>query len=322
MLRFLFSAALIGLALGGGASAQPYPTRPITLIVPFAAGGATDVIGRIVAEHMSRALGQPIVIENVAGAGGTIGSRRVQSAAADGYTILTGHMGTHSSAFSLYASPAYDPRRDFAPIGVVASAPIIVFARPNFPAADFAAFVQSLKGREATMAHSGVGSNAHLTCTLLTGLLGVSARAVAYRGNGPLMTDIAGDHVDFSCDQIITIASAASGGQAKAFAITGERRSPLLPAVPTFAEVGLPAFDADAWTALFAPQGTPQAVLDRLAQAYEAALDDPYVRDRLLKLGAVVPERNQRGPGPLADLIAREVDRWARVIEAAGVPKQ
>lgn len=318
----LLVALLLGLALAGPARAQPYPTRPITLVVPFAAGGATDVIGRIVAEGMARDLGQPIVVENMAGAGGITGSRRVQMAAADGYALLVGHMGTHGSAYSLQASPAYDPRKDFAPIGVVASAPIVVFARANFPARDFAGFVQALRAREATMAHSGVGSNAHLACTLLTSLVGARSQPVAYRGNAPLMTDIAGGHVDFSCDQIITIASAAVGGQAKAFAITGAARSPLLPDVPTFAEVGLPAFDADAWTALFAPRDTPPPVLDRLARAYEAALTDPDVVGRLRGLGAIVPAPERRGAAPLAALIVREVDRWARVVEAAGIPRQ
>lgn len=322
MLRTLIAAVLFSFGPVGAAVSQPYPSRAITMVVPFAAGGATDVIARIVAEGMSRALGQPIVIENVAGAGGTTGSRRVQNAAPDGYTLLVGHMGTHSSAFSLYVTPAYDPRRDFSPIGVIASAPIVVFSRSTFPATSFPEFVQLLRTRDSTVAHSGVGSNAHLTCALLASLIGVQSRAIAYRGNGPLMNDIAGGHVDYSCDQIITVASAVSGGQAKAYAITGAQRSPLLPAIPTFAEVGLSAFDADAWTALFAPRSVPQPILDRLNLAYQTALGDLDVQRRLTALGAVVPPTDQRGHRHLSQLVEREVDRWARVIEGAGIPKQ
>jgi tripartite-type tricarboxylate transporter receptor subunit TctC len=301
--------------------AEEYPSRPITMVVPFAPGGATDVIGRIVAEGMSKALDQRVIVENVAGAGGTTGSARVKGAAPDGYTILTGHMGTHASAFSLYARPKYDPRTDFEPIGLAASAPIVLFSRKDFPAKTLAEFSEAVrKGGEAMKAgHSGVGSNAHLTCALYSGLIGAKPTQVAYRGNGPLMTDLMAGTIDFSCDQLITIAPQVAAGTVKAYAVASETRSPALPDVPTTREAGLPAYQADAWTALFAPKGTPEPVLRRLNEAYVKALDDEAVRKRLGELGAVLPSAEKRTRAALADLVAKDTERWAKVIEANGI---
>jgi tripartite-type tricarboxylate transporter receptor subunit TctC len=303
------------------ARADDFPQRPITMVVPFAPGGATDVIGRIVAEGMSKVLDQRVIVENVAGAGGTTGSARVKAAQPDGYTILTGHMGTHASAFSLYAKPKYDPRTDFEPVGIAASAPIVLFARKDFPAGTLAEFSDAVrKGGETVKAgHSGVGSNAHLTCALYAGLIGAKPIQVAYRGNGPLMTDLMAGTIDFSCDQIITIAPQVSSGTVKAYAVAGEARSSVLPDVPTTAEAGLPAYQADAWTALFAPKGTPEPILARLNEAYAKALDDEAVKRRLTELGAVIPPPEKRTRAALADLVARDTDRWAKVIEANGI---
>lgn len=305
-------------------AADGYPNKPVTMVVPFAAGGATDVIARIIGEKMGDRLGQRIVIENVGGAGGTIGSRRVRDAAPDGYTILTGHMGTHASSYSLYKKPPYDPRTDFEPIGLAASAPIVVFVGAKYPSSTLAEFRKAAgtAGAKLTLAHSGVGSNAHLTCALFNSLIGANPTDVPYRGNGPLMTDLVGGQVDYSCDQIITIASHVKGGTAKALGITGAARSKLLPDVPTFAEAGLPAYDPDAWTAFFAPKGTPEGILARLNQAYSESLDDPSVRDRLEGLGAVVPAKGQRTRAHLSALVKSDIDRWAKVIKAANIPQQ
>lgn len=302
--------------------AQPYPKRTITMIVPFAAGGATDVIARIVSEAMARNLGQPFVIENVPGAGGTTGSLRAKLAPADGYTLLTGHMGTHASSFSLYATPRYDPRSDFDMIGLVASAPILLFTRLTLPANTLREFIDHAKSNPTTVGHSGVGSNAHLTCALLASQAGIKSTEVPYRGNAPLMSDILAGTIDYSCDQIITIASQASAGHVKALAISANRRSPLLPNTPTFVEAGLPAFDADAWTALFAPVGLPREVSDVIQQAYLEAMRDPSVISRLNELGAVVPQTEKLGTNHLRSLVVGEVERWSVVVRNAGISPQ
>lgn len=317
----IFAAAAAFLLAGVPVGAETYPQRPITMVVPFAAGGATDVIGRIVAEGMSKELGQRVVVENAPGAGGTTGSLRVRNAEPDGYTVLTGHMGTHASAYSLYAKPRYDPRSDFAPVGLEASAPIVLFARKDFPARTLEEFSAAVKrgGETIKVGHSGVGSNAHLTCALFADLVGAKPTQVAYRGNGPLMTDLLAGTIDYSCDQVITVAPQVASGAVKAFAVAGEARSPVLPDVPTTAEAGLPAYQADAWTALFAPKGTPEPILARLNQAYARALDDEMVRRRLGELGAVVPSRERRTRDYLSGLVARDVDRWAKVVETAGI---
>lgn len=303
-------------------SAQAYPKRPITMIVPFAAGGATDVIARILSEAMSRELGQPILVENVAGAGGTTGSLRAKQAEADGYTLLTGHMGTHASSFGLYVTPRYDPRSDFEPIGLVASAPIVLFTRPNLPEKTLDGFIRYAKSQPMTVGHSGVGSNAHLTCALLGSMTGLKPTEVPYRGNAPLMTDITAGNIDYSCDQIITVASQIAGGHVNGIAITGNSRSSLVPAVPTFAEAGLPTFDADAWTALFAPRGVPADVLHRLHAAYVSALTSPPVIARLRGLGAVVPTGESLGREYLRALVARDLERWTKVVQDANIPRQ
>ena len=313
-----FAAALAGFLVAAPALADPYPQRSVTMIVPFAAGGATDVIARIVAEGMSKTLGQRVIVENVVGAGGTTGSERAKNAEPDGYTILTGHMGTHASAFSLYAKPKYDPRRDFEPIGIEASAPIVLFARKDFPAKNLAEFTEAVRkgGETIKVGHSGIGSNAHLTCAMYAGLIGAKPTQVAYRGNAPLMTDMMAGTIDYSCDQVITIAPQVASGSVVAFAVAGEARSSALPNVPTTAEAGLPAYQADAWTALFAPKGTPEPILVRLNEAYAKALDDEPVKKRLEELGAVVtPPTRAAHP----ELVAADTARWAKVIEAQGI---
>ncbi len=315
--------ALIAIFLNTAAGAQTYPDRPVTMIVPFAPGGATDVIARILADGMSKRLGKGVLIENVSGAGGTTGSRRAMAATPDGYTLLIGHMGTHASSFSLYAKPHYDPRSDFEPVGLVASAPIVLFARPNYPAEDLKTFIAEVRraGDGAVGAHSGVGSNAHLTCALLGSLIGASPRAAIYRGNGPLMTDLVAGTVDYSCDQIITVAPHVAGAKVKGLAIAGAARSSLMPNVPTFAEAGLPQFNADAWTALFAPKGIPDQVIATIHRAFVEALDVPQVRERLAGLGAIVPTPEMRKQEYLRKLVAEEVSRWGKVIENAKIPR-
>lgn len=315
-------ACVMALLAAPPASAQSdYPNHAVTMVVPFAAGGATDVIARIVADGMSRSLGKPIIVENVAGAGGTIGSIRVMRAAPDGYTLLTGHMGTHASSYALYEKRKYDPRTDFDPIGLEASAPIVVFARKDLPAKTLQEFVALMKdkGPDLKVGHSGIGSNAHLTCTLLSALVGAKPTEIPYRGNGPLMNDLLAGAIDYSCDQVITVAPQVSSGAIKAFAVAAPQRSKLLPDVPTSEEGGLKAYQADAWTALFAPKGVPADIIAKIQAAYAKAIADPDVIARLEKLGAAAPSPEQQSQAYLKNLVATDVDRWTKVIKDANI---
>jgi len=313
----------MGAALAAAAHpalAQDFPNKNITLIVPFAAGGPTDVIARIVGEHMSRTLGQQLVIENVVGAGGTTASTRAKRAAPDGYTIIMGHMGTHAASVALYPKLQYDPRTDFEPIGLAAGTPILVLAKKDFPAKDLKEFVAHVKANETKLnaAHAGVGSVSFTTCLLLNSIMGVKPVAVPFNGTGPSMNALVGGQVDYMCDQIVNAVPQIKGGTIKAYAIATAERNPSLPDVPTTKEAGLPAFEASAWNALFAPKGTPKAAVDKLTDALSKALDDEGVRKRLLDLGSDIPGPDRRGGAALSALVKSEVDKWGKVIKEAG----
>jgi tripartite-type tricarboxylate transporter receptor subunit TctC len=302
------------------ASAQEYPTRPITLIVPFAAGGPTDVISRIVGEHISRTLGQQLVIENVVGAGGTTASTRAKRAAPDGYTLITGHMGTHAASVALYPKLQYDPRTDFEPIGMIAGTPILVLAKKDFPAKDLKEFVAHVKANETKLnnAHAGVGSVSFTTCLLLNSIMKVKPTTIPFNGTGPSMNALVGGQVDYMCDQIVNAVPQINGGTIKVYAIATAARNPSLPDVPTTKEAGLPEFEASAWNALFAPKGTPKPIVDKLSDALSKALDDEGVRKRLLDLGSDIPDGPRRGGAALGALVKSEVDKWGKVIKEAG----
>jgi tripartite-type tricarboxylate transporter receptor subunit TctC len=314
-------AALVLAATPISAPAQNYPTRPVTIIVPFAAGGPTDIISRIVGEYFSRTLGQQFIVENIAGAGGTTGITRGSQARPDGHTIMMGHMGTHGAAPALYPNLRYDPTKDFEPIGLAAGTPILIVARKDFPAADLKEFVAKAKDTRTriSQAHAGVGSVSFTTCTLLSSQLGVKHhRVVAYRGTGPALNDMVGGQVDYMCDQIVNLVEQVRGGSIKAYAIATAQRSPALPDVPTTTEGGLPDYQVSAWNALFAPKGTPKDIVTKLNETLSKALDDPATRKRLLDLGSVIPEGNGRSPGALIELVKSEVARWTPVLKAAG----
>ena len=298
--------------------AQGYPSRPVTIIVPFAAGGPTDIIARISGEYFSKALGQQFVVENVAGAGGTTGITRGAQAKPDGYTIMMGHMGTHGAAPALYASLKYDPAKDFAPIGLVAGTPILIVARKDFPAANLKEFVAKVKdpGAKVKQAHAGVGSVSFTTCTLLTSQLNTKSIVAAYRGTGPALNDLVGGQVDYMCDQIVNLVEQVKGGSIKAYAIATPERSPALPDVPTTKEAGLPDYQVSAWNALFAPKGLPKEIHARLSETLVAALDDPATRKRLLDLGSVIPDKAGRSPQALQKLVESEVARWNPILKA------
>ncbi len=318
--RAIALLAALGFAAAPAAAQDDYPRRPITLIVPFAAGGPTDVISRIASDHMSRTLGQPIIIENIVGAGGTTASTRAARANPDGYSIEMGHMGTHAASVALYPNLAYKPDVDFAPIGLVAGTPVLILARKDFPPANLKEFVTYVKANvdKLNMAHAGVGSVSFTTCLLLNSMLGVKPTSIPFNGTGPALTALISGQVDYMCDQIVNVVQQVLAGQIKAYAIGTPERSPALPNVPTSKEAGLPEFQAQAWNALFAPKDTPQPILDKLTDALDKALDDEHTRQRLLELGSVLPGKAERGQQPLAALVKSEIERWTPIIKAAG----
>jgi len=301
-------------------SAQDYPARPITIIVPFAAGGPTDVIARIVADNMSKTLGQTILIENVVGAGGTTGSTRAMRAAPDGYTIEMGHMGTHAASVALYPNLAYKPDSDFEPIGMAAGTPILILARKDLPPKDLKEFITYVKANATKLnaAHAGVGSVSHVTGLFLNHLLGVKPTLIPYQGTGPAMNALVGGQIDYMTDQIVNAVPQVNGGTIKAYAIGTPDRNPSLPNLPTSKEAGMPDFQASAWNALFAPKGTPKPILDKLSAALDKALDDEATRKRLLDLGSDIPGKDRRGQQALANLVKSEIAKWSPIIKAAG----
>lgn len=323
MSRRSFLCAAGAAVLAGAVAVQPamaaWPEKSVTMIVPFAAGGPTDIIARIVGEHMARTLGQAVIIENVAGAGGTTGISRASQAKPDGYTIMMGHMGTHGAAPALYPNLKYDPAKDFSPIGLAAGTPILIVAKKAFPAEDLKGFVAHLKanGDKVSEAHAGVGSVSHTTCTLLQSQIGSKTPRVAYRGTGPALNDLVAGQVDFGCDQIVNLVPQIQGGNIKALAIATPERSPVLPNVPTTKEAGLPEYQVSAWNAMFAPKDTPKEAMDKLVDALDKALDDANTRKRLLDLGSVIPDKQGRSPAALQKLVESEVARWEPVLKAA-----
>ena len=301
------------------AQAQTYPTRSITMIVPFAAGGPTDVIARIVTGHMAQTLGQSIIIENVVGAGGTTATTRAARAANDGYTLITGHMGTHAASVPLYPNLAYHPETSFEPVGLLAGTPILILARKDFPPKDLKEFVTYAKANETKInaAHAGVGSVSNVSCELLNSVLGIKPVGVPFNGTGPAMNALVAGQVDYMCDQIVNAVPQINAGTIKAYAIATVERNPSLPNVPTTTEAGLPAFQARAWNAMFAPKGTSPAVVASLNAAAVKALDDGTVRKRLLELGSVIPGPADRTPEALATLVKNEIAKWTPVLKPA-----
>jgi tripartite-type tricarboxylate transporter receptor subunit TctC len=311
----LVLAAAVGLAAGVAQAA--YPERPITMIVPFAAGGPTDVVARIVSEHMSRTLGQQIVIENVTGAGGTTGITRAAQARPDGYTLMMGHMGTHGAAPAVYPNLKYDPTKDFAPVGMAAGTPILIVAKKDFPAKDLKEFITYVKANSEKLneANAGVGSVSHTTCSLLISQLGIKPTRVPFQGTGPALNALVAGQVDFMCDQIVNLTPQIQAGTIKAFAIATAERNPALPNVPTTKEAGLPDFQVSAWNAIFAPKGTPPEVVAKLNEALVKALDDEATRKRLAELGGDIPDKAGRSQEALQKLVTTEVARWNGVLK-------
>jgi len=317
----LAAALAAVLATLAGPALAAYPERPVTVVVPFAAGGATDVIARIYADHMSRTLGQQLVIENVTGAGGTIAATRVARASPDGYTLLMGNLGTQAASVGLYPNLAYDPRTDFAPIMNAAATPMLVAAKNDLPVKDFREFVAYVKANAGKLNYGtgGVGATSHLTCLFLDTLLDVKVQHVPFRGSGPALNALLSGQIDYVCDQTVGIVPQIQGKQVKGLVAAVKTRIPVIPDVPTSEEQGLPQFQAAGWNALFAPKGTPADIVEKLNAAARAALKDETVRKRLLELGAELPDEAGQTPAALGELVRAEIEKWVPVIKKAGV---
>ncbi|SRR6266540_1088610 len=318
--KLLIAALGTLLALAGTAAAQQYPTRPVTMIIPFAAGGPQDTIGRVVAQRMSEVLGQQVVVENIGGAGGSTGSLRVAQAQPDGYMMVLGSVGTHAQNQTLYKKPAYNAATDFTPVAFIAETPIALITRKDLPVTDLKEFVAYAKANQAKMSYgsAGAGSATHLGCVVLNTAMGTNITHVPYRGTGPAMQDLQGGRIDFLCEIINTAKPQIDGGAVKGIAIMTKQRSPVLPNLPTTAEQGTPGLEAYTWSALFLPKGAPAEIVNKLNNAVVQALKTPAVRERLEAMGAQVAADNQMTPDYLAGFVKSEMEKWAAPIKASG----
>jgi tripartite-type tricarboxylate transporter receptor subunit TctC len=315
-LLMIFAALIVAL---GSAVAQDYPTRPINIIVPAAAGGPTDTISRITAQAMSKVLGQQITIENAGGAGGTIGTGRVVRAEPDGYTLLIYHVGLATAA-TLYRKLPYETKTAFAPIGLVTDAPMTIIGRSDFEPNSLADLISYLKqpGNKTTFGNAGIGSASHLCGMLLASELHIQLTTVPYRGTGPVMNDLIGKQIDMSCDQATNTTGPIQSKQVKAYAVTTKSRLPSLPDLPTANEAGLKGFQLAVWHGVFAPKGTPSAVVQKLAGALKVALKDPALGRRFQEISTEPMPEDKATPEAAQSTLVGEIDRWAPIIKAAG----
>jgi tripartite-type tricarboxylate transporter receptor subunit TctC len=321
MLKFLTGILVGAIGLADGAAAQDYPTRAITMVIPFAAGGPTDVLGRLVAPTMGQSLGQQVIIENIGGAGGQTGSKRVADARPDGYTTLIGTVGTHAQAQTLYKRPLYNAQTDFTPVALIAQVPIVLIVRKDLPVKDFKEFVAYTKANQAKMqfGSAGAGSATHLGCVLLNYLIGANVTHIPFRGTGPAMQELTAGRIDYVCEVISTAKPQIDGGNVRGLAIFDTKRSPVLPNLPTAVEQGTDKLIAYTWNAIFLPKNAPAPIVNKLNAAAVAAIKTQSVRDRLTSLGAEVASEDHATPQYLADLVKSEIVKWAGPIKASGV---
>jgi len=314
----LVAASLIVLGISG-AWAQTFPSRTITMVIPFTAGGPTDTIGRLIAEAMAKNLGQQVIIENIVGAGGTRGAAQVSKANPDGYTLLQHHVGLATSA-TLYRKLPFNAISDFEAIGLVTDAPMTLIARPDFAATDFAGVLEYIRknGDKVTLGNAGMGSASHLCGMVLMSTIGVTMTTIPYNGPGPAMTDLAGGQIDLMCDQATNTASQIKAKRVKVYGVTTKTRVKLLPEVQTLDEAGLKGFEVAVWHGLYAPKGTPKDVVARLSAALQAALRDPKVVARFAGLGTEPVPQSDATPEALKRKLETETEKWRPIIEAAG----
>lgn len=313
---------LCSLALVGASQvvAQEYPSKVITIIVPFAAGGPSDTIARLTAQSMSATLKTQLIVENVGGAGGTIGAARLTQARPDGYTVFIHHIG-HSTAPALYRKLTYDPIGDFEPVGLINDGAMAVVARKDFPAKNLKEFVDYIKANKdkINLANAGVGSASHLCGMLFQTALNTDFTTVPYKGTGPAMNDLLGGQVDFMCDQTTNNASQIKAGKINAYAVTTAKRIAALPDIPTMSEAGMPNFTVSVWHAMYAPKGTPKPIIDKLSKALQEALKDATLKQRFADLGSEPVTQDRATPEALRVHLKSEIDKWGPIIKKAGV---
>jgi len=315
-------AVLIGasLALAQSALAQNYPTKPVTMIVPYAAGGPTDTVARVMAQAMIKPLGQTVIVENRPSSGGIIGPEIVKNSRPDGYAILIHHIGMATTP-ALYRKLSFNPIEDFEPIGMINDVPMTLIARGNFPAKDFKEFLAYIKANKdkVTYANAGIGAASHLCGMLFMSAIQTEMLTVPYKGTAPAMNDLLGGQVDFMCDQTTNTTAQIKSGKVKVYAVTSRKRVASLPEIPTLDELGLKGFDVGIWHALYAPKGTPKAAIDRLATALQDGLKDGTVRKRFADLGAEAVPLDKANPKALAAHLKAEINKWGPIIKKAGV---
>jgi len=320
LIKKMAAVLAFGLALTGFAHADDFPSRPMTMVIPFAAGGPTDVLGRIVAQRMGEVLGKAVIVENVGGAGGMTGGKRVAEARPDGYTMLLGTVGTQAQGQTLYKHPLYNAVTDFTPVALIADVPIALLVRKDLPAKDLKEFVAYAKANQAKMqfGSAGAGSATHLGCVVLNTAMGTDITHVPYKGTGPAMQDLVAGRIDFLCEIISTAKPQIDGGTVRALAIMTKDRSPVLPNLPTTLEQGLDV-QAYTWNAIFLPKGAPADVVKKLHDAIVTAMDTPAVKERLQGIGAQVVAPDRRSPEYLGSFVKSEIEKWAAPIKASGV---
>jgi tripartite-type tricarboxylate transporter receptor subunit TctC len=316
VVRFAVALALVAAPIFA-ALAQTYPTRSMSMVIPFSAGGPTDVLGRIVGQRMSQSLGQQIIVENVTGAGGTLGAARVAKATPDGYTMVMGNLGTHAASVGLYKNLSYDPRTSFEPVMLASTTPMVLLAKKDLPVKTLQDVIALARTRQLTCGNAGVGSISHLTILLFDKLAKIKVQHVPYRGLSQAMNDLLGGQIELMFDQVISASPHIAAGDVRPIAVTGPTRAAAIPDVPTTAEAGLPELDTTAWSALFVPKGTPPAIVARLNAALGEAMDDKDVVARLAKLGSDVPPPDARTPEALGKLVRSEIDKWVPLIASA-----
>ena len=317
-IKLLIAAAIVWPAT---ALAQTYPSRPIVMVVPFAAGGTFDVMGRIIAVRMSEILGQQIVVENTTGAGGIIGVNRVVNAAPDGYTILLGTSGTHAYNQWIYKKRRYDAINDFTPVTLFSEQPMVLEARKDLAANTIPEFVALLKssGGKMQFGSAGAGTTTHLACALLNSTIGVKVTHVPYRGSAPAANDLIGGQIDYLCGNLGAAAPLIIGKQVKAIAVLSKGRSPLMPELASADEQGLTGMDVTTWTAIFLPKGAPRAIVDKLTEVTQATMETPAIKSRMQEIGVTGVAPDRRSPEYLAKFVADEVARWEGPIKSGGL---
>jgi tripartite-type tricarboxylate transporter receptor subunit TctC len=314
-------AAFTLILIAHPAHAQDWPNRPMTMVAPFAAGGSTDAIARIVADGLSIQLHQPVVVENVGGAGGMTGTNRVAKAVPDGYQFVLGNVGTHAQNQTLYKAPLYNAATDFAPVVLMMDQSLVLVARNVFPASNLQEFIAYTKANQSKMQYSssGAGGSNHLACVLLNAAIGINVTHIPYRGAGQAMQDLLAGRVDYQCPSAPTAMPQITGKTVRAIAILTKNRSPSLPDLPSAHEQGLTGFDIPSWYALFLPKGTPDAIVRKLNAAAVAAMETPAMQDRLKTIGSDLVGPERRSPEYLGRFVADEIKKWAGPIGASGV---